>query len=242
MPCTHTDASIWLIQFIKAMRDDKGDMLPNAHLLGFFRRICRCGHQRHTCQHLSHAINTGYCSTKFGPYSSLTVPRLRLSAALLLPGAGMRPRACGARHQPTVHSRQEQQEVKLRKMAEKLLLNQLKRAALDEASQQALQRAAAKNRRVTAKNRLGQGEEHTASGDDDSNTTLAERAAQLARRIAKGKQPALDMSLPLTDADALLAAQLMLEEVHGSDADCLDALQAAGAAQLGGKDASLQVR
>ncbi len=37
----NTDASIWLIQFIKAMRDDKGDMLPNAHLLGFFRRICR---------------------------------------------------------------------------------------------------------------------------------------------------------------------------------------------------------
>ena len=43
-----TDASIWLIQFIKAMRDDKGDMLPNAHLLGFFRRICRCRVAHHT--------------------------------------------------------------------------------------------------------------------------------------------------------------------------------------------------
>ncbi|KAK9819017.1 hypothetical protein WJX74_004467 [Apatococcus lobatus] len=35
------DASIWLVQFIKAMRDEKGEMLRNAHLVGFFRRICR---------------------------------------------------------------------------------------------------------------------------------------------------------------------------------------------------------
>ena len=35
------DASVWLFQFIKAMRDDRGDMLPNAHLIGFYRRICR---------------------------------------------------------------------------------------------------------------------------------------------------------------------------------------------------------
>ncbi|KAL2500025.1 DNA repair protein UVH3 [Abeliophyllum distichum] len=35
------DASIWMIQFMKAMRDEKGDMVRNAHLLGFFRRICK---------------------------------------------------------------------------------------------------------------------------------------------------------------------------------------------------------
>lgn len=35
------DASIWLFQFMKAMRDDRGDVMKNAHLLGFFRRICR---------------------------------------------------------------------------------------------------------------------------------------------------------------------------------------------------------
>lgn len=35
------DASIWLVQFIKAMRDERGEVLRNAHLLGFFRRICR---------------------------------------------------------------------------------------------------------------------------------------------------------------------------------------------------------
>ena len=35
------DASVWLFQFIKAMRDERGELLKNAHLLGFFRRICR---------------------------------------------------------------------------------------------------------------------------------------------------------------------------------------------------------
>ena len=39
--CGATDASIWIIQFMKAMRDDRGDMIRNAHLLGFFRRICK---------------------------------------------------------------------------------------------------------------------------------------------------------------------------------------------------------
>ncbi|CAI5968730.1 unnamed protein product, partial [Closterium sp. NIES-64] len=29
------DASIWLVQFLKAMRDDRGELLPGAHLLGF---------------------------------------------------------------------------------------------------------------------------------------------------------------------------------------------------------------
>ena len=35
------DASIWLVQFLKAMRDERGEALPNAHLLGFFRRVCK---------------------------------------------------------------------------------------------------------------------------------------------------------------------------------------------------------
>ena len=35
------DASIWLIQFVKAMRDDSGEMLRNAPLLGLFRRLCK---------------------------------------------------------------------------------------------------------------------------------------------------------------------------------------------------------
>ncbi|CAI2164431.1 13526_t:CDS:2 [Funneliformis geosporum] len=32
---------IWLYQFLTAMRDKEGNGLKNAHLLGFFRRICK---------------------------------------------------------------------------------------------------------------------------------------------------------------------------------------------------------
>jgi hypothetical protein len=39
---TTADASIWLYQFIRAMRTPDGEMMKNAHLLGFFRRICKC--------------------------------------------------------------------------------------------------------------------------------------------------------------------------------------------------------
>ena len=42
-PHPAADASIWLFQFIQAMRDERGDLIRNAHVLGFFRRICRCG-------------------------------------------------------------------------------------------------------------------------------------------------------------------------------------------------------
>jgi len=36
------DASIWLIQFIKAMRDSStGEMMQNAPQLGLFRRLCK---------------------------------------------------------------------------------------------------------------------------------------------------------------------------------------------------------
>ena len=32
------DASIWLQQFMKAMRDERtGDMMKNAHIIGFYR-------------------------------------------------------------------------------------------------------------------------------------------------------------------------------------------------------------
>ena len=35
------DASIWIIQFLKAMRDPNGTVMHSAHLLGFLRRICK---------------------------------------------------------------------------------------------------------------------------------------------------------------------------------------------------------
>lgn len=35
------DSSIWLYQFQATMRDDKGQPLSNAHVLGFLRRISK---------------------------------------------------------------------------------------------------------------------------------------------------------------------------------------------------------
>ncbi|KAJ2387526.1 DNA repair protein rad2 [Coemansia sp. RSA 2611] len=35
------DASIWMYQLLKAMKDDEGNPLEDAHILGFYRRICK---------------------------------------------------------------------------------------------------------------------------------------------------------------------------------------------------------
>ncbi|KAF9354599.1 DNA repair protein rad2 [Mortierella sp. AD094] len=35
------DASIWLHQFLRGMRDKEGQVINNAHIIGFFRRICK---------------------------------------------------------------------------------------------------------------------------------------------------------------------------------------------------------
>ena len=35
------DASIWIYQFLKAVRDKEGKALRNSHIVGFFRRICK---------------------------------------------------------------------------------------------------------------------------------------------------------------------------------------------------------
>ncbi|KAJ1855387.1 DNA repair protein rad2 [Coemansia sp. RSA 1822] len=35
------DASIWLYQLVKAMKDDQGNPIEDAHILGFYRRICK---------------------------------------------------------------------------------------------------------------------------------------------------------------------------------------------------------
>ncbi|KAG0318890.1 DNA repair protein rad2 [Dissophora globulifera] len=35
------DASIWLHQFLRGMRDKEGQVIGNAHIIGFFRRICK---------------------------------------------------------------------------------------------------------------------------------------------------------------------------------------------------------
>lgn len=35
------DASIWIYHFLKAMRDSDGKVVRHAHIIGFFRRICK---------------------------------------------------------------------------------------------------------------------------------------------------------------------------------------------------------
>lgn len=35
------DASIWIYQFMKAVRDAEGNQMKNSHIVGFFRRICK---------------------------------------------------------------------------------------------------------------------------------------------------------------------------------------------------------
>lgn len=35
------DASIWIYQFLKAVRDSEGNQMKNSHIVGFFRRICK---------------------------------------------------------------------------------------------------------------------------------------------------------------------------------------------------------
>ncbi|XP_042009529.1 DNA repair protein UVH3 isoform X1 [Salvia splendens] len=92
------DASIWMIQFLKAMRDEKGEIVRNAHILGFFRRICKLLY-------------------------------LRTKPVFVFDGG------TPALKRRTVIARRRQREnaqVKIRKTAEKLLLNHLKTMRLQE--------------------------------------------------------------------------------------------------------------
>lgn len=87
-----------MVQFIKAMRDDKGEIVRNAHLLGFFRRICK-------------------------------LLFLRTKPVFVFDGAtpALKRRTLIARRR-----QRENAQAKVRKTAEKLLLNHLKVMRLRE--------------------------------------------------------------------------------------------------------------
>ncbi|XP_057816158.2 DNA repair protein UVH3 isoform X2 [Cryptomeria japonica] len=96
------NASIWMVQFMKAMRDDKGEMIRNAHLIGFFRRICK-------------------------------LLFLRVKPVFVFDGG------TPALKRRTVIARRRQREraqAKIRKTAEKLLLNHLRTRKLEELAQE----------------------------------------------------------------------------------------------------------
>ncbi|XP_022739308.1 DNA repair protein UVH3 isoform X3 [Durio zibethinus] len=114
------DASIWMVQFMKAMRDEKGEMVRNAHLLGFFRRICK-------------------------------VLYLKTKPVFVFDGATpvLKRRTVIARRR-----QRENAQAKIRKTAEKLLLNHLKQMRLKELAkdlenQRKMQENNGKGRRVS---------------------------------------------------------------------------------------------
>eukprot|EP00189_Rhodosorus_marinus_P000677 CAMPEP_0113958484 /NCGR_PEP_ID=MMETSP0011_2-20120614/3457_1 /TAXON_ID=101924 /ORGANISM="Rhodosorus marinus" /LENGTH=982 /DNA_ID=CAMNT_0000969375 /DNA_START=261 /DNA_END=3209 /DNA_ORIENTATION=+ /assembly_acc=CAM_ASM_000156 len=91
------DASVWLTQFVRAMRDAEGMMLRNAHLLGFFRRCCKL---------LFHYIRPVFVfDGQAHPLKRKTLERRR--------------------------SLHEKQTAKLKRVAERMVLNRLQARALD---------------------------------------------------------------------------------------------------------------
>ncbi|KAL4452206.1 hypothetical protein ABPG75_007868 [Micractinium tetrahymenae] len=103
------DASMWLFQFVRAMRDERGEMLRNAHVIGFFRRICKL---------LFHRIRPVFIFDG-------STPALKQQTVA------------------TRRRRREQQSARVNRLAEKLLLNQLKQSALGKVTEAQLRKAAA---------------------------------------------------------------------------------------------------
>lgn len=80
------DVSIWLVQFLKAMRDQEGNVMHNAHILGVFRRLCRV--RTHISQRklkagyaLTAHAHSSCCTTTFAQCLSLMVECLLSSVA-----------------------------------------------------------------------------------------------------------------------------------------------------------------
>ncbi|KAG8384799.1 hypothetical protein BUALT_Bualt04G0156000 [Buddleja alternifolia] len=157
------DASIWMIQFMKAMRDEKGEMVRNAHILGFFRRICKLLY-------------------------------LRTKPVFVFDGG------TPALKRRTVIARRRQREnaqAKIRKTAEKLLLNHLKAMRLKELAaglEKQRQENDIKGKRPIIEE--PNHEHHTERGNDDMGTSYNQE-----------------------ELDALLAASLAAEENEGFGVD-----------------------
>ncbi|ERN10327.1 DNA repair protein UVH3 isoform X1 [Amborella trichopoda] len=148
------DASIWIIQFMKAMRDERGEMVKNAHLIGFFRRICK-------------------------------LLFLRTKPVFVFDGG------TPALKRRTVIARRRQREnaqAKIRKTAEKLLLNHLKKRKLEELAKE----FAVGRKKIGAK---GKG-------------VVTEPSKLVAEEEKEGVKEAYNQD----NADALLAASLAAEE------------------------------
>jgi hypothetical protein len=121
--CSTTDASIWLNQFVKAMRDSEGNLLRNAHLLGFFRRVCKLLYYRILPVFV---FDGGAPALKLATLvRPRSVPPYSGSAPLTVwPG----------REQNARRRKNERSAASLKRTAEKLLTNQLRAHALKTAA------------------------------------------------------------------------------------------------------------
>ncbi|KAK9061726.1 hypothetical protein SSX86_018909 [Deinandra increscens subsp. villosa] len=174
------DASIWMVQFMKAMRDEQGEMVRNAHILGFFRRICK-------------------------------LLFLRTKPVFVFDGA------TPALKRRTVIARRRQREnaqAKIRKTAEKLLLNHLKAMRLKELAND-LENQRKSNRDKGKK---------VITDEADRSETTAKTNAQDAKVF---DQEALD---------AMLAASIEAEEAEGFVGDASTSGSAVLAEDEGGED------
>ncbi|KAL2645532.1 hypothetical protein R1flu_013119 [Riccia fluitans] len=171
------DASIWIIQFMKAMRDENGDMIRNAHLLGFFRRICK-------------------------------LLFLRIKPVFVFDGGTpvLKRRTLIARRK-----QRENAQFKIRKTAEKLLLNHIRTRKLEEIA-----------------SRISTGDKQKSADQLVNQDTAVPQSAVGAEMLQGSGEKGADegsQSLPFGEkseqeaVDALLAASLAAGYEHNMEAD-----------------------
>ncbi|KAK8928198.1 DNA repair protein UVH3 [Platanthera zijinensis] len=153
------DASIWIIQFMKAMRDDRGEMVRNAHLLGFFRRICK-------------------------------LLFLRAKPVFVFDGGtpALKRHTVAARRRHRDNAR-----AKIRKTAEKLLLNHLKSKRLEELADEIKRSKSGVEADVKGK--------QVASVADDRAMNQESLDELLAASIAAEEEGKLEGNVPLPSED-----------------------------------------
>ncbi|XP_052728328.1 DNA repair protein UVH3 isoform X13 [Vigna angularis] len=174
------DASIWMVQFMKAMRDEKGEMVRNAHLLGFFRRICK-------------------------------LLFLRTKPVFVFDGG------TPALKRRTVIARRRQREnaqAKVRKTAEKMLLNHLKTLRLKELADDIKSQRMQKNSNTKGQN---VSKEKDFVGSDSRGSHVKELDEMSAAKFAtkediNSSQATLSSSYNQEELDEMLAASIAAEE------------------------------
>ncbi|XP_038903932.1 DNA repair protein UVH3 isoform X2 [Benincasa hispida] len=180
------DASIWMVQFIKAMRDDRGEMVRNAHLLGFFRRICK-------------------------------LLFLRTKPVFVFDGAtpALKRRTLIARRR-----QRENAQAKVRKTAEKLLLNHIKVMRLKELAEDIQNQKQQRKQKLSKKSTLP-------SRDKNFNgTSTSESCEGIPNRGS------------LENLDEMLAASIMAEE-NGLFLSSASSFSGATLAKEGGGEGSI---